>query len=212
MTGEEDPDLELYGTSPGVIAFFMILISLIAPIGIIPFNAWVVLGGGIGYSNLMIYSLIWSYSPDLYIPFALMPIFTLSNIWLTIPLTILNLAYIRQIIHHYRGKCTRYSAIWIGILSITIPTLIVLATTGILFPSGPLIFIGPIPIQFIVGLIFMFKYPGPEMTSPWRGDLVDRHWWIPKRPDWWIRMFPSSKDDEKKELEPEFKNECFETE
>jgi hypothetical protein len=196
VTDKEDSDLELYGTSPGVIAFFMILISLIVPIGIIPFNAWVFFG----YSDLMIYSLFWFYSPGLYLPFIMIPLFMLLNLWLTIPLTIFNIAYIRQIVQYYRGKCTRYSAIWVGILSLTFPTLLSLTLTA---PSLGITFIGPIPIQFIVGLIFMFKYPGPEMTSPWRGDLVDRHWWSPKRPDWWLRMFPPSKDEEKKELELE---------
>jgi hypothetical protein len=61
MADEEDPDLELIGTRPGVIAFFMILISLIVPIGIIPMNAFMVIGGnlGFGYPNFLIYSLAW---------------------------------------------------------------------------------------------------------------------------------------------------------
>lgn len=211
MNKEDDPDLELLGTPPGVIAFFMILISFVAPIGIIPFNAWIVLGGGYGNPSLMIYSLIWFYTPDLYIPFSLMPLFFLINIWFTIPLTIFNLAYIRQVVHYYRGKCTRYSAIWIGMLSVTIPTLFTLAVTGLLTP-GSFVFIGPIPIQFITGLIFLYKIPGPDMTSPWRGDLTDRHWWTPRRPEWWNRTFPSSKENEKEKSETDSKTERHETE
>ncbi|MGY5859137.1 MAG: hypothetical protein RTU63_07195 [Candidatus Thorarchaeota archaeon] len=194
MTGEEDPDLELYGTSPGVIAFFMILISLIVPIGVIPFNAWMLFG--FGASDSLIYSLLWFYTPGLYIPYFAIPLFMLLNFWLTIPLTIFNIAYIRQIVQYYRGRCTRYSAIWVGMLSLTFPTLFSLVLTA---PSFGTTFIGPIPIQFIAGLIFLFKYPGPEMTSPWRYDLSERSWWRPKRPEWWSRMFPPSEQDEEKE-------------
>ena len=203
MTKEEDQDLEIYGTRPGVIAFFMILISLIVPIGIVPFNGFIILGG---YApiDIMIYSLIWFYVPDFYLPFNLMPLFFLFNFWITVPLTIFNIAYIWKIIRYYRGKCTRYSVVWVGLLSITLPTLIALATTGIISPVGGLLFVGPIPLQFIAGLIFLYKIPGPEMTSPWRGDLAERSWWKPNRPEWWYRIFPSSdKAIEKQESEQE---------
>ncbi len=192
MADEEEPDLELVGTPPGVIAFFMILISLIVPIGIIPMNAFMVIGGshGFGYPNFLIYSLVWCYAPEFPLSYGLIPLFMLLNIWLTLPLTIFNILYIRQIIRYYQGKCTRYSAIWVGMLSIVLPTLVSLSTTGILVPSSNLLFIGPIPIQFVAGLYFLRKYPGPEMTSPWRGDLTDKSWWRPKKPQWWYRMFP----------------------
>jgi len=213
MDEEEDSDLEIYGTSPGVIAFFMILISLIVPYGILPTNAFVVLSGGWGMSpDLMIYSLIWIYTPGYYVPFTLFPVFLIFNIWFTLPLTIFNIAYIWKIVRYYRGQCTRYSAIWVGILSVTIPTLFGLITTGLFNLIGGLLFIGPIPLQFIAGLIFLYKIPGPEMPSPWRGDLGDHHWWSPKKPDLWYRLFPSSDEDEKKESEPEAKTEWLETE
>ncbi|TFG31829.1 hypothetical protein EU528_05045, partial [Candidatus Thorarchaeota archaeon] len=186
MSGEEDSDLEIYGTSPGVIAFFMILISLIVPLGVLPMNAFIVLGGYFGMnSDLLIYSLLWAYSPGFPLTIAIVPFFIIFNIWFTLPLTMFNIAYIWKIIRYYRGDCTRYSAIWVGMLSLTVPTVFALLTTGWLSPEGGLLIIGPIPIQFIVGLFFMYKIPGPEMTSPWRGDLVDRYWWTPKRPDWW---------------------------
>lgn len=142
MDEEEDSDLEIYGTSPGVIAFFMILISLIVPYGILPTNAFVVLSGGWGMSpDLMIYSLIWIYTLGYYVPFTLFPVFLIFNIWFTLPLTIFNIAYIWKIVRYYRGQCTRYSAIWVGILSVTIPTLFGLITTGLFNLIGGLLFI-----------------------------------------------------------------------
>jgi hypothetical protein len=196
---EEDPDLEIYGTSPGVIAWFMILISIFVPFGVIPFNSFIIFGSSGMGSDFTIYSILWSWSPNMYLPVSMIPIFILANIWMTLPLTLLNIVYIWKIVRYYRGNCTRYSVIWVGMLSLILPTLIALFLSD---QSGGYIFIGPIPLQFIAGLIFMYKIPGPEMTSPWRGDLGDRSWWKPKRPDWWYRMFPSSDEDEKKEPEP----------
>ena len=208
MTGEENPDLELYGTSPGVIAFFMILISLIVPIGVLPANAFDVLFSGMGMGpSYMIYSLLWAYAPEFPLSLAMYPLFMALNLWFTIPLTIFNIAYIWKIVRYYRGNCTRYSAIWVGMLSVTVPTIFALATTGWVSSTAGLVIIGPIPLQFVAGLIFMFKFPGPEMTSPWRYDLVERSWWKPKRPEWWSRMFPSFEEEEKQEPEPELKSE-----
>ncbi len=203
MADEDDPDLELYGTSPGVIAFFMILISLIVPIGIIPMNAAYIFGYGMFYADFIIYGLIWSYTPEIYYSSFTIFVFILSNIWVTIPLTIFNVLYIRQIIRYYQGKCTRYSAVWVGILSIVLPTLVALSTSGILVPNSEFIFIGPIPIQFVAGLYFLRKYPGPEMTSPWVGNLDDSSWWRPKRPQWWYRMFPPKGEEITEESENE---------
>ena len=205
MTEDEDPDLELYGVSPGVIAFFMIFITLVVPLGILPANAFVVFFGpelmGFG-SSYMIYSVTWMFAPELfYFPIAFLPFFFLFNIWFTLPLTIFNIAYIWKIIRYYRGKCTRYSVIWVGLLSITVPTVLTIVWTGYASGGGVFGILGPIPIQFIVGLIFLYKIPGPEMTSPWRYDLSERSWWVKKRPDWWYRMFPSEEKETKSESE-----------
>jgi len=124
MVDEEDPDLELFGTSPSVIAFFMILISLIVPIGIILDNAAYIFGYGMFYTDFIIYGLIWSYTLKIHYSSFTFFKFILSNIWFSIPLTIFNVLYIRQIIRYYQGKCTRYSVIWVGLLSIVLPTLV----------------------------------------------------------------------------------------
>lgn len=212
MSEEEEPDLELFGTSPGVIAFFMILITLIAPLGVIPFGGFIAFGGGYGSYEFTIYSIIWSYSPGMFLDISMIPLFILANIWITLPFTLFNIAYVWKIIRYFRGNCTRFSVIWVGMLSLIFPTLFAIFSGGTIDPADGFVFIGSIPIQFIAGLIFMFKLEGPEMTSPWRGDLGDRSWWKPKRPDWWTRMFPSSEKDEDKETVFDSEPERLETE
>ncbi|MFW9843875.1 MAG: hypothetical protein ACFFEV_04810 [Candidatus Thorarchaeota archaeon] len=205
---EEDPNLEIFGTSPRVIAFFMILISLLVPIGIVPTYAYMLFGLPDDVS-FAIYGLIWLWIPnvDAALAYTLM-LYFIVYVWMTWPLTLVNYLYIVQIVRYYRGDCIRYSAVWIGLLSVTIPTIFAYITTGIVTPGGEFALVGPIPLQFIAGLIFMYKIPGPEMTSPWRGDLADRSWWKPKRPDWWYQMFPSSEDTNE---ETESKSDWLET-
>ena len=211
MNREEDSDLEIYGTSPGVIAFFMILISLIVPIGIIPSYAFILFGGVSEPLEMVVYGLIWVWFPSMnYQMLNIVLLYSFAAIWSILPLTLFNFLYVAQIIRYYRGKCPRYCAVWVGLLSITLPTVFAFVTTGILFSGSVFVLVGPIPLQFIAGLIIMHKIPGPEMTSPWRGDLDDHSWWKPKKPDWLKRIFRASQEDEVKESES--KNEWLEAE
>lgn len=194
MTQEkEDTDLELYGTSPGVVVFFMIIITLIVALGILPMSVILFFGEMDLGHNFMLYDLNFAYSPTFLVPF-----------------TITYIPYIWKIRRYYRGDCTRYSVIWVSMLCAILPSIYALVVIGILNPTQNWLIISPIYLPFIAGLIFMFKIPGPEMTSPWRGDLGDNSWWKPKRPDWWYRMFPTSEEDGKNE--PESKIESVETE
>ena len=208
---KEDSDYELFGTSPGVIAFFMILISVLVPIGIVPTFPYLIFGVPVE-ANFVVYGLFWFWFPDinLYMMNVLLLI-TGVTFWYTLPLNLFNYLYIVQIIRYYRGKCTRYSVIWVGLLSLVIPFLFSLVVTAFMIPGNVFTFIGPIPIQFIAGLVFLFKIEGPEMTSPWKGDLVDRAWWKPKRPEWWYRMFPPRKDNVQPEEESEINTEYLES-
>ncbi|MGY5879279.1 MAG: hypothetical protein RTV31_03465 [Candidatus Thorarchaeota archaeon] len=197
MTKAEDSDLELYGTRPGVIAFFMILISVIVALGILPMSIFfvsMIIAGGIEPMFI-----------DDYLSFAYWPA-------VLVPLNICNIAYIRKMIHYYRGDCTRDFVIWVGLLSITLPTIFAIVLISMFTPAQSVLAISPIYLPFIFGIILMYKKPGPELISPWQGDLSDRSWWKLQRPDWWYRMFPSSAEDEQKESELELKSEWVETE
>lgn len=177
MPDERESDRELIGVAPGTIAVIMGLITLIAPHGIIPTN-YGLSEYGLTHIEPIIYGLFWAYVPYWYNPYSIVNIFF---IWLTIPLSVLNLFYLRQIVRYYLGKTTRYNAIWIGIFSITIPTILSLATTGIFTPFGIFHFIGPIPIQFVAGLILMYRIPGPELPSPFSSEMQDLDESIPDR-------------------------------
>jgi hypothetical protein len=84
-----------------------------------------------------------------------------------IPLNILNIAFIRKVIHYYRGDCTREQAIWVGLVSVLLPTFYALLLIGFLTYAQTLVAISPIFIPFVFGVILMHKKPGPVFVSPW---------------------------------------------
>ena len=47
--------------------------------------------------------------------------------------------------------------------------------------SSQLDIIYPIPLQFLIGLIILWRIEGPEIISPWSGVRLDFSWWRWKR-------------------------------
>lgn len=91
---------------------------------------------------------------------------------LGLPLVILNILYVYWIVRYYQNKSTKQSVYILGLLSITLPTVVVLCITGLM---GPFLIICPFPIQFIAGLIILWKIERPELAvsrSTVRPDLL----------------------------------------
>ncbi|MFW9806592.1 MAG: hypothetical protein ACFFFK_07685 [Candidatus Thorarchaeota archaeon] len=164
MTSKEfTTELELYGTSPGVIAIFLIIATLMIPSGMIP-------SGTSPYgTDWYIYSLLWIYSSGGLFGGG----FRAFNmdLFLTLPLCILNVVFAIWIIRYYQAKTTKYTAMTIGLLSVLLPTILVL------YFSGLVVIVYPLPIQFIIGLLILWRIEGPEVISPWSGMRLDLSWW-----------------------------------
>lgn len=170
-TDEYSTEIELYGVSPGIIGVIMFFVSISFPFGFI--------FGAFG------------------IPLAL--IFIFVNPYALLPLTIPNILYAIRIVKYYQGKSTKSSAIIVGLLSVILPPIIILPLSWI--SIGILHVFLPIPIQFIAGLILMWRIEGPEVISPWSGMRLDLSWWKwerPKRKSDWDPF-----KEEKKALEKE---------
>ena len=190
MPDEPESDRELIGVSPAVIAIIMGIITLIVPLGIVP-TEYGMTEHGLSFIEPIIYGLIWAYVPYWYNPYSFLNIFFT---WLTIPMSVLNLLYLRQIVRYYKGKTSRYNAVCVGVLSITIPTIISLGTTGIFTQFGIFNFVGPIPIQFIVGLIILYRIPGPRLLTPFSSVMEDLDTSIPDRVKVLGEVFPEFDD------------------
>jgi hypothetical protein len=170
---------ELYGTSTRVIGIFMILVTVFFPVGIINVFSGPVLVPTFIYSGLwMIRGL-----PDLWILFN--PFSLLGLIWLTIPLCGFNFLFIRQVNRFFQGETSRDIVLMFGLLSVLLPSVI---TITLWVSYGLQFIITPIPIQFFIGLLLLYKFREPEVISPWKGFYLD---W-----SWWTRLRHSVKDPE----------------
>jgi hypothetical protein len=172
-----DSGSDLIGVSPRLIAEIMGIITLIVPFGIIPTSVTMI-NIGLVFEQPIIYGLLWVYTPISVIHYS---VYNFYFTWITIPFSILNVLYFRHVVRYYQGKTSRYNATWMGVFSITLPTIFSLATTGIFNPFLIFGFIGPIPIQFIAGLIIMHRIPGPMLPSPFSSEMQVLDMNIPDR-------------------------------
>jgi len=169
-------EMELYGVSPGVIAFIMAVVTASVPLGYIP--------DGMIYSVLWVLPLGYGFAES---PFGFFYFYFLDPfvIFVTLPLTILNIMFAVWIVRYYNAKTSKYTAIFIGILSILLPSALFLYLNMM---AGSILLLYPIPIQFIVGLILLWRIEGPDVISPWSGMRLDLSWWKwgreKKKSDW----------------------------
>ncbi|MHA2025234.1 MAG: hypothetical protein ACW98U_04965 [Candidatus Thorarchaeota archaeon] len=173
-TRKYDPDeeLELYGVSPRVITILMMLVTLLFPVG----------GIGLVYnwSNAppLLFGVFWVTDIDgvfiAWIWYLGHPIELLQIIWMTIPLCTFNLLYVKQINRFFNGKTSRDTALVCGLLSMIVPS----AISAALWTESILPFvITPLPFQFFVGIILLYKFRDPDVFSPWEGYFLDLSWW-----------------------------------
>ncbi len=168
---KDDPeyDEELFGTSPRVIGIFMVLVTVLCPVGMMD-NPFTLFSGQTRW-----YSGFWLIRDlnDLWSLFRPEDLF--STLYVTIPLCAFNFIFIIQVNRFFQGKTSRDIALFFGLLSMVIPTLF---TWVLYFTAGGGFIITPIPIQFFVGIILLYKFKEPEVIGPWQGYFLDWSWWI----------------------------------
>jgi hypothetical protein len=157
--------MELEGVGPREIAILMLLVTL-GPIGTLLIEPQV----------RLVYSIFWIVlvrsSSILFDPSMLI------LLWIIAPLYIFSILYIRQIVRFFYGKSSRNSALMCGLLSVIFPTVIGLLVSILLgFSYSQFLYIMPIPLQFVVGLYFLYMFREPEVVSPWSGQFLNWSWW-----------------------------------
>ncbi|MHA1949905.1 MAG: hypothetical protein ACXAAO_13750 [Candidatus Thorarchaeota archaeon] len=161
MSDVEDSYSEFYGVSPRLIATIMILVTVIVPIGYIPAGAIILLIPSIHVYGT--FGLFWflgsGFDINTGFHFLQPPLMVY-----TLFLSIFNILYVLQVVKYYQGKTTNQRVLLVGAVSLIYPALLVLITAAIvLLPLQMIHVIWPIPIQFIIGLILLYKIPGPEL-------------------------------------------------
>jgi len=185
---DAESEMELYGVSPRVIGFIMIIITLITPIGIVLTTGTLVALTG-WWRTPFTYGLLWVYEWSSYSYFVFSRIYFLDlfYLWFLIPLNTFSILFVRQIIRYYSGKSSHESVVMVGILSVIFPSLLWFLASfrlALLFGSFNFGIIIPLPIQFIAGMIFLRKFEGPEVISPWPGQFIDWSWWVRLKAKW----------------------------
>ncbi|MGD9395070.1 MAG: hypothetical protein PVJ05_01445 [Candidatus Thorarchaeota archaeon] len=153
---------EIYGVNPKLMAQIMILVTLIVPLGYIS-PGW----HSIPLSNLGAigaYGLLWflgsgvEFNRGLHFlqPSVMVPTFILS---------IFNIIFVFQIWKYYQRQTSLRRVLLIGIASLIYPPLLDFMSTVGYVSISMIGIILPIPVQFIIGLILLYKIPGPELVS-----------------------------------------------
>lgn len=151
--------LDMYGVSPYVIGFIMTLVSLLSP-----------------YASYHVEFLFFGFflQPGLYAPIWVLlysmpfglhfmnPYYVLGSLSMAIP----NLFFLFWIVRYYQGKTSRFSTIVLGGISVLLPLAVAISQTNLALVG---IYSGPLPIQFIIGLIVLYRIEGPELEAVWEG-------------------------------------------
>ena len=164
MKDEDYPDM--FGTSPRIIGLIMFIVTALFPYAVYTVDVFVPL---LGYVAPGIYSLFWVMAYNYIGLVFLYPV----GIMLGIP----GLLYVVWMVRYYGGKTSRSSTIIVGGISVLIPLLVTLFTTNLELAG---LYAGPLPIQFVIGLIILYRIEGPELQTPWEGQIISESWW--KRP------------------------------
>ncbi len=132
----------------------MTLVTLIPP-----FTTFL-LGIGEHEANIAVYSLLWTIdlSGIFGVPVLNGP--ALSNI----PLGSFNILFAFQVVQYTREEVGKTSTLLFGILTLVIPLLLFVVALPHMITYSQFVYIGPIPIQLITGLLMMRVARQPDST------------------------------------------------
>jgi len=161
MSEVEDSGPELYGTNPRVIAFLMTFVTFIVPFGYLPPSSAVFSYFSSAHAFDGIYGLLWffGFANDFGFGYFGFHFLRIGLMFITVVLSIFNLLFAREVVRFYQGKTSQKQILLVGMVSLIYPNLFALTP----LPLTIFGIIWPIPIQFIIGLIILYRIPGPEL-------------------------------------------------
>jgi len=170
-----------------LIAVVLLVLGFIAPALISIYDSeWI--------SQTIIQGALWMYSINSY-GSGFSPLtydFTIILLW------ILRAIPAYQVYRYYDGKTTKkraYIASLVGDGLFIFPAvLMMLMSLG--FPS---FFTAPLPFQFVIGVLILWKIPGPEPTTPWKAPTESKSWWE-KTSDSPPKKKPTDDDEDRKSV------------
>ncbi len=158
-----------------------ILITLFAPIAVY----YYIIAGNIALMGGNVYAFLWALTPShdpvfrgasfLGILFPVDDTSIFYGIHILNPLImswvpvygLFNILFAVQVVRFIQGKTSTNRAILAGLSTLILPLYEVLLFVPYLLSIGHLSFVGPIPIQLIVGLFIIWKYRPKPLDTPW---------------------------------------------
>jgi hypothetical protein len=106
--------------------------------------------------------------------------FDLPTIMVTALFSFMRLVFVYQLSRYYKGRTSRGRTIAVGIISELQMTIITGLVLLFLMSSPVMVFYMiavPIPILLLLGLVFMWTVPVPEIPGPWKELDEPKSWW-----------------------------------
>ncbi len=150
-----------------ILAFYGPLSLNIYP-GLGPFEA------GMIYIFSMTYQVLNIFTLDIVV-------FELPIVMITALLAIMRPIFAYQMSRYYKGRTTRGRTIIVGIISELQMTIITGVVLLYLMTNPVMLFVYmiavPIPVLLLLGLVFMWTVPVPEIQAPWKELDEPKEWW-----------------------------------
>jgi hypothetical protein len=93
----------------------------------------------------------------------------LDGNWLqgSLPLGFFNIVFAFQVIRFIRGKSSKVKTLAVGVMTIIIPMIAFFGMLPYMISRQIFVYVGPIPIQLVIGLFLMRFFAPEEPTTPW---------------------------------------------
>ncbi len=166
MTPQHEFESELVGVSPLMMGQILFFLMIVVPLGAIPVLVPVPFDLEWFYYVPMVYGIFWTLiGTQFELNFAW---FDYNFLLHVTPTIILNIIFILFIVRYYNAIASKWDTIAVGIFSFLFPLGIDLFLCGYFSIEGAFTesYYGPYPLMLIIGLIMLYRVPGPIVDIP----------------------------------------------
>ena len=166
-------------TKPLLISVLMAITTLFAPTGAYYWGA----GGSSTEGKqilVMIHAMIWAIMPR-YAFNSGFQILTNEILAMGVFLNIFNIIFAVQVIRYCSGNTTRVKLILSGLATLIIPVFTLLTAIPMILETESIAYVGPIPIQLVVGLVIARIKGKPPVSEPF-DEEEQGEWWTENEP------------------------------
>ncbi|NHJ12546.1 MAG: hypothetical protein EAX95_02670 [Candidatus Thorarchaeota archaeon] len=146
----------------GWIKWFMVIATVILPFGVFP-NLSFIGYGTTQFADIVVLSYLWAFIPSFVEGFAI-----LILPWMIYGLAagLVNILFAFSVIRYSEDRISWSELLWTGLLTLLIPFLSLAFLIPTMVSTGVFAYLGPIPIQLVVGLWIAKEAGSDHLRSP----------------------------------------------